>query len=105
MNKILVAASKAALVAVLCFSSANAATLAVDCDAGNTIAAALGNVKPGDTVLVSGTCKEQVSVPPEIARITLDGQKKTTIQHPGSGTASVPRSISAAKKSRSRGSR
>ena len=40
---------------------ATAATLAVDCDAGNTITAALGSVKPGDTVLASGTCKEQAS--------------------------------------------
>ena len=76
---------KAALLAGLFFSalSATAATVSVDCDAGNTITAALGNVKPGDTVLASGTCKEQVSFAPEMVRITLDGQKKTTIQHPG----------------------
>lgn len=67
---------------------ANGATVSVDCDAGNTIAAALVNAKPGDTVLVSGTCKEQVSFNPELVRITLDGQKKTTIQHPGKGAAS-----------------
>ncbi len=86
----LIRTSKAALLAGLCFSAlANAATVAVDCDAGNTITAALANVKPGDTVLVSGTCKEQVSVPPEIVRITLDGQKKTTIHHPGAPAASV----------------
>ena len=72
---------KAALLAGLCFSAllANATTVSVDCDAGNTIAAALVNVKPGDTVLVSGTCKEQVSSNPEMVRITLDGQKKTKI--------------------------
>jgi parallel beta-helix repeat protein len=76
--------------AVLCLSVpwADAATVAVDCDAGNTIAAALAGVKPGDTVLVSGTCKEQVSFAPEMVRITLDGQKKTTIQHPGKPAAS-----------------
>ena len=81
---------KAALLACLCFSavSANAATVSVDCDAGNSIMAALGGVKPGDTVLVSGTCKEQVSFAPEMVRITLDGQKKTTIQHPGKGAPS-----------------
>ena len=83
-------AGKAVLLAGLCFSAlpANAATVSVDCDAGNTIAAALVDVKPGDTVLVSGTCKEQVSFNPELVRITLDGQKKTTIQHPGKGAAS-----------------
>ena len=67
-----------------CLSAlANAATVSVDCDAGNSIQAALANVKPGDTVLASGTCNEQVSFAPEMVRITLDGQKKTTIQHPG----------------------
>jgi parallel beta-helix repeat protein len=81
---------KAALLAGLCFSAilANAATVSVDCDAGNTIMAALGNVKPGDTVLVNGTCNEQVSFAPEMVRITLDGQKKTTIQYPGKAAAS-----------------
>ena len=81
---------KAVLLAGLCFSAllANAATVSVDCDAGNTIMAALANLKPGDTVLVSGTCNEQVSFAPEMVRITLDGQKKTTIQHPGKPAAS-----------------
>jgi len=80
----------AALLAGLCFSApmANAATISVDCDKGNTIASALGSVKPGDTILVSGTCKEQVYVQPEVMRITLDGQKKTTVQHPGGSTPS-----------------
>ena len=92
MNKtaIRIRTGKAALLAGLCFSAllANAATVSVDCDAGNTITAALGNVKPGDTVLVSGTCNEQVSFAPEMVRITLDGQKKTTIQHPGKAAPS-----------------
>jgi parallel beta-helix repeat protein len=74
----------------VCFSAlvANAATVSVDCDKGHTIQAALGNVKPGDTVMVSGTCNEQVSFNAELVRITLDGQKKTTIQHPGKGAPS-----------------
>ena len=81
---------KAVLLAGLCFAAlpASAATVSVDCDAGNTITAALVNVRPGDTVLASGTCNEQVSFNPELVRITLDGQKKTTIQHPGKGAAS-----------------
>src|SRR3982751_1417071 len=80
----------AALLTGLCMSAlrANAATVAVDCDAGNTMTGAMSSLKPGDTMLVSGTCKEQVSVPPEMVRITLDGQKKTTIQHPGGSTPS-----------------
>ena len=86
---ILIRTGKAVLLAGVCFSAlTNAATVSVDCDKGGTIQAALGNVKPGDTVMVSGTCKEQVSFNPELVRITLDGQKKTTIQHPGKGAAS-----------------
>jgi parallel beta-helix repeat protein len=92
MNKtaVRIRAGMAAFLASLCFSAlpTNAATVSVNCDAGNTITAALANVKPGDTVLVSGTCNEQVSFNPELVRITLDGQKKTTIQHPGKGAAS-----------------
>ncbi len=79
---------KAALIAALFVSPANAATLNIDCDAGNTIASVYATVKPGDTVLVSGTCKEQVSIPPEITRVIFDGQKKTIIQYPGGQQAS-----------------
>ena len=66
-----------------CASSAHAATVSVDCDAGQSVNAAIGKVRPGDTILVSGTCNEQVSFEAEMARVTLDGQKKTTIRHPG----------------------
>ena len=81
-------AIEAVVLAALCFSSANAATLNVDCDAGNTIASVYATIKPGDTVLVSGLCKEQVNIPPEVTRVIFDGQKKTTIQHPGGQQAS-----------------
>ena len=83
-------AGNAALLASLCFTglTAHAATVTVDCDTGGTIMGALANVKPGDTVLVSGTCKEHVNIAPELVRITLDGQKKTTIQYPGTPAAS-----------------
>ena len=69
-----------------------AATLSVDCDAGGTIMGALATVKAGDIVMVSGTCREHVSVAPEIARITIDGQKKTTIIHPG-GKQTSPHAV------------
>jgi parallel beta-helix repeat protein len=72
--------------------ASEAATLTVDCDTGQTINAALGKVTPGDTVVVSGTCKEQVNIAPEIVRVTLDGQKKTTIVHPG-GKAASPHAL------------
>lgn len=90
MNRstIVINATEAAVLAALGFSSANAATLNVDCDAGNTIASVYATIKPGDTVLVNGLCKEQVNIPPEVTRVIFDGQKKTTIQHPGGQQAS-----------------
>jgi parallel beta-helix repeat protein len=58
-------------------------TITVDCDTGATIASALSTAKPGDTLMVSGTCRESVFIQPEAARIVLNGQGKATIQHPG----------------------
>ena len=86
-STIVVNTIEAAVLASLCFP-AHAATLNIDCDAGNTIASVYATIKPGDTVLVSGLCKEQVNIPPEVTRVTFDGQKKTTIQHPGGQQAS-----------------
>lgn len=60
-----------------------AATLTVDCNAGEKIQQKIVLAKPGDTVLVSGTCSENVAVPSEVVRITLDGQGKAVIQAPG----------------------
>ena len=88
MNKTTSLVTVTAAIAVLLCSPASAATLSVDCDAGNTIASVYATIKPGDTVLVSGLCKEQVNIPPEVTRVTFDGQKKTTIQHPGGQQAS-----------------
>jgi parallel beta-helix repeat protein len=65
-------------------------TIAVDCGTGATIASALSTAKPGDTVLVSGTCRESVFIQPEATRIVLNGQGKATIQHPGGATRPGP---------------
>ncbi len=82
------------LAASLCLGvlPAGAATIQVDCDAGNTITSVLSGVKPGDTVLVSGTCREHVNIAPEITRVIFDGQKKAVIQHPG-GPAASPHAV------------
>jgi parallel beta-helix repeat protein len=60
----------------------HAATLNVDCDGGAAIGSILGGVKPGDVILVQGTCRENLLIPSEVLRITLDGQGKTTIDAP-----------------------
>jgi len=64
--------------------------IAVDCNTGGTIGGALSSAKPGDTVLVSGTCRESVFIRPEATRIVLNGQGKATIQHPGGPTTPGP---------------
>ena len=61
------------------FPAASAATLKIDCDAGDTIGGSLGKVRPGDTLLVSGTCNENLIVQQEVSRLTLDGQGRATI--------------------------
>jgi parallel beta-helix repeat protein len=60
----------------------SAATVNVDCNAGATIGSILGSVKPGDIILVQGTCRENLFIQSEVLRITLDGQGKTTIDAP-----------------------
>ncbi len=62
-------------------SVAEAATIEVDCSSAS-LQAALEKAKPGDTLLVSGTCKENLVIYEEVARITLDGQGKATINGP-----------------------
>jgi len=60
-------------------------THTVDCSAGEKIQDKIAIAKPGDTILVSGNCAENVIVAPEIVRITFDGQGKTAIQAPPKG--------------------
>ena len=59
-----------------------AATVEVDCSAGGVVARVLGNVKPGDALVISGICRENIVIEPEIQRITIDGQGKATVQAP-----------------------
>lgn len=62
-----------------------AATLSVNCNAGGSVGAALKTLKPGDTLLVSGTCVETVDVAGQTGQfdgITLDGQGTATISGP-----------------------
>ncbi len=60
-------------------SVAEAATIEVDCSSAS-LQAAINKAKPGDTLLVSGTCKENLVIHEEVARLTLDGQGKATIE-------------------------
>lgn len=61
---------------------AQAAVHTVDCDAGGKIAPVLATARAGDTVAVSGVCKESVLFTPALSGVTLDGQGKATLQGP-----------------------
>lgn len=60
-------------------TAAAAATLPVDCDAGTTVTAVLARAKPGDELVVSGTCRENVLIPSTLHGITIRGAEKATI--------------------------
>lgn len=57
----------------------------VDCDAGERIQDRIAVARPGDTIVVSGTCRETINIPSEVIRITLDGQGKAAIDVPAKG--------------------
>lgn len=59
-------------------SRGDGATVSVDCSSAS-LQAGVDKAKPGDTVLVSGTCNENLVVPEHVQKITLDGQGKATI--------------------------
>jgi len=56
-------------------------SLRVNCDAGQTIGRALQGAKPGDRIIVTGTCREKVIVSTD--RVTLDGQGRAILDGGG----------------------
>ena len=48
-------------------------THTLTCGPEKTIGQAIKMLKPGDTLLVSGTCNENLAIGQEVHRITLDG--------------------------------
>ncbi len=61
----------------------------VACDKGKTITKALVKAEPGDTILVTGTCRERVVITTD--RLTLDGQGTAVLD--GGGVAGQPGSV------------
>jgi hypothetical protein len=96
--------SRSVLLALALFAVAptSAATITVDCNTGAAIGPAIGKLKPGDVLLVQGTCRENVLIHSEINGVTVDGQARPL--SPLSMHAS-PRSRFLAAKSPSRVSR
>jgi parallel beta-helix repeat protein len=66
---------------------AESGTHALICGPEKTIGKAIKTLKPGDTLLVSGTCNENLSLGQEVDRITLDGQGTATINGDSSANA------------------
>ena len=58
---------------------AQSGTHTLTCGPDKTIGQAIKTLKPGDTLLVSGTCNENLAIGQEVQRITLDGQGTASI--------------------------
>lgn len=69
--------------------SVAAATIAVNCDAGGKLQTALNAAASGDTIQVTGVCRENISVRDELVRVTLDGQGVATIQATNAGATAI----------------
>jgi parallel beta-helix repeat protein len=93
MKKTKTIAAKFSLILVgllwLLASPGQAATVKLNCSAKDTIGNAVKKLKPGDTLLVTGTCNENLVIPEETARIVLDGQGKATISGPDTSIPTV----------------
>ena len=62
-------------------AASNMSMRVVNCDRGQNIAEVLARAEPGDTIRVTGTCVERVSIKTD--RITLDGQGAATLDGGG----------------------
>jgi nitrous oxidase accessory protein NosD len=60
-------------------SLSEAKTVKLACSATKTINKAIPKLKPGDVLVVAGTCNENVVIPANMDRITIDGQNLATI--------------------------
>src|SRR5215472_4263874 len=59
-----------------------AETATVDCNTGGIVGPTLARLKPGDVLLVQGTCQENILIQAGLNHITLDGQGKASIHAP-----------------------
>jgi len=64
-------------------AGADSAVKKVECDKGQTLTDALKKAKPGDTLQVTGTCHERVTITTD--RLTLDGGGSAVLDGGGSG--------------------
>ena len=76
----------AMLASVLIVATGDAASLTCG---GQTISAALRTLPPGDTLLVSGACNENVVIPEQVVNVILDGQGAATLNGPDAGSPTI----------------
>jgi parallel beta-helix repeat protein len=77
------------LVAVGCCASAVAATKSLTCGGAKSITSEAAKLAPGDTLQVSGTCIENVSIPANVQNIAIVGLAGARIQAPAGSTTSA----------------
>jgi parallel beta-helix repeat protein len=73
----------------LMVATSGAASFHFICGQQRTISEALRRLRPGDTLLVSGACNENVQIPEQVANITLDGQGTATINGPDASSTTI----------------
>ena len=68
-----------------------AQTSKLTCGHGKSIGESLKKLKPGDTLLVSGTCIENLLIPEEVLNVVLDGQGTAQINplNPNDNTVNI----------------
>src|SRR5262245_10261081 len=68
---------------------AEARTLKLACGGQRTITAVVEKLNPGDTLLVEGSCVENVLIPEQVADVIIDGQGAATINGPDATKATI----------------
>jgi parallel beta-helix repeat protein len=61
----------------------------VSCSSGQTIGDALNDMRPGDVLLINGTCNENLVIGNQFRNITLDGQGTATINGTDATTPTI----------------
>ena len=79
----------ATLALFLMVATSGAASFQLICGHKRTISETLQRLRPGDTLLVSGACNENVQIPEQVVNITLDGQRTATINGPDPSNATI----------------
>jgi parallel beta-helix repeat protein len=69
----------AALTSMSLATNSESATYQLACGSQRSISEALGELKPGDTLFISGACTENLVIAEQVVNVILDGQGTATI--------------------------